>query len=57
MDKEVVVRIHNGILLSYTMERIWVSSNQVDELERIIQSEARQKEKHKYGILRHIYGI
>ena len=57
MDKEVVVRIHNGILLSYTMERIWVSSNQVDELERIIQSEASQKEKHKYGILRHIYGI
>ena len=31
MDKEVVVHIHNGILLSYTMECIWVRSNQVDE--------------------------
>ena len=31
MDKEVVVHIHNGILLSYKKERIWVSSNEVDE--------------------------
>ena len=28
-DKEVVV--HNGILLSYKKECIWVSSNEVDE--------------------------
>ena len=27
------------------------------ELESIIQSEAGQKEKHKYYILRHIFGI
>ena len=27
------------------------------ELEPIIQSEVRQKEKHKYRILTHIYGI
>ena len=31
MDKEVVVRIHNGILLSHKKEHIWVSSNEVDE--------------------------
>ena len=31
MDKEVVVHIHNGLLLSYKKECIWVSSNEVDE--------------------------
>ena len=30
MDKEIVVHIHNGILLSYK-KHIWVSSNKVDE--------------------------
>ena len=31
MDKEVVVHIHNGILLSPKREYIWVSSNEVDK--------------------------
>jgi len=31
MDKEVVVHVHNEILLSYKKEHIWVSSNEVDE--------------------------
>ena len=31
MDKEVVIQIHNGILLSYKKEHIWDSSNKVDE--------------------------
>ena len=31
MDKEVVVYVHNGILLSYKKENILVSSNEVDE--------------------------
>ena len=31
MDKEVVVYIHNGILLSHKKEHIWISSNEVDE--------------------------
>ena len=31
MDKEVVVHMHNGILLSYKKEHIWVSSNEVAE--------------------------
>ena len=31
MDKEVLIHIHNGILLSYKKKCIWVSSNEVDE--------------------------
>ena len=31
MDKEVVVRTYNGIILSHKKEHIWVSSNEVDE--------------------------
>ena len=31
MDKEVVVNKHNGILLSYKKEHIWVSCNELDE--------------------------
>ena len=31
MDKKVVVHIHKGILLHYSKEHIWVSSNEVDE--------------------------
>ena len=31
MDKEVVMHIHNRILLSYKKECIWVFSNEVDE--------------------------
>ena len=57
MDKQVVVYIHNGILLSHkrnTFESVlmrWMN------LEPIIQSEVSQKEKDKYHILIHIYGI
>ena len=31
MHKKGVVHIHNGILLSYKKEHIWVRSNKVDE--------------------------
>ena len=31
VNKEVVVHIHNGILLSHKKESIWVSSDEVDE--------------------------
>ena len=48
MDKEVVVHIYNGILLSHKKEHILVSSNEVGDLEPIIQSEVKQKEKNKY---------
>ena len=31
MDKEVVVHIHNGLLLSHWKEYIWISSDEMDE--------------------------
>ena len=31
MDKEVMVHIHNEILLSHIKECIWVSCNEMDE--------------------------
>ena len=31
MDKDVVVHMHNGILLSYLKKCFWISSNEVDE--------------------------
>ena len=57
MDKKVVVHIHNGVLLSYKKECIWVSSNEVDETGAYYKSEVSQKEKHQYCILTEIYGI
>ena len=52
-----MVQIHNGLLLSHkrnTFESVlvrWMN------LEPIIQSEVSQKEKDKYHIQMHIYGI
>ena len=46
MDKEAVVHIHNGILLSHKKEHIWVSSNEVMNLEPVVQSGVSQREKH-----------
>ena len=56
MNKEVVVHIHNGILVikRNAFESVlvrWMN------LEPIIQSEVSQKEKDKYRILTHVYGI
>ena len=55
MDKEAVVHIHNySAIIKNTFESVlmrWMN------LEPIIQSEVSQKEKNKYCILRHIYGI
>ena len=56
MDKEIVVHINNGMLLSHKKEHIWISCSEVDELELVIQSEVSQK-KEKYHILMHVYGI
>ena len=52
-----MVHIYNGILLNHEKECIWISSNDVDELEPTTQSKVSQKEKYKYCILKHIYGI
>ena len=57
MDKEVVVHIHNGILLSIKKNAFGSVLKRCMKLKPIIQSEVSQKEKHQYSILLHIYGI
>ena len=56
MDKEVVVHVHNGILLSYKKESFESVLMKWMNQEPIIQNEVSQKEKDKYCILIHIYG-
>ena len=48
MDKEDVVHIYNGILLSHRKEQNCVICRNTDGLETAIQSEVSQKEKNKY---------
>ena len=57
MDKEVVVHMHNGILLSHKRNAFESVLMRWMNLEPIIQCEVSQKEKDKYHILTHIYGI
>ena len=58
MDKKAVVHIHNGLLLSYYKECIWISSKEVDETEAYYTEWSKsEKKKHQYSILIHIYGI
>ena len=47
MDKEVVVHIHNGVILGHKKKHIWVDSDEVGEPKPIKQSEVSQKEKDK----------
>ena len=47
MNKEVVVHIQNGILLSHKKEYIWVSSNEVGE-PRAYYTEWSQSEREKH---------
>ena len=55
MDKEVVVHIHNGILLSYLKKNTFKSVlMRWMKLEPIKQSEVSQKEKHQYSMLMYI---
>ena len=58
MDKDVVVHIFNGIYYSSikrsefeSVELRWMN------LEPVIQNEVSQKEKNKYRILTHVYGL
>ena len=55
MDKDVA-HIYNGILLSHKKKRELFVVRWMD-LESVIQSEVSQKEKNKYRMLTHIYGI
>ena len=53
MDKETVVHMHNGILLSYEKNAFESVLMRWMKLGPIIQSEV----KHQYSILMYIYGI
>ena len=52
-----MVHIHNGILLSHKSNTFESVPMRWTNLEPIIQSEVSQKEKDKYRILMHIYGL
>ena len=56
LDKEDVVHIYNGILLSHKRNEIELLLVRWLDLESVIQSEVSQKEKNKYCMLTHIYG-
>ena len=57
MDKEVLVYIHNGILLSHKRNTFESVLKRWMNLDPSIQSEVGQKEKEKHHVLTHIYGI
>ena len=57
MDKEFVVHIHNGILLSDKRNALESVLMRWMNLEPIIQSEVSQKDKDRCHIITHIYGI
>ena len=57
MDKEDVVHIHNGILLSHKKKQNELFVVRWVDLETVTQSEVSQKKKNKYCMLTHIYGI
>ena len=57
MDKEVVVHIHDGIVLSYKKNIYESVLMRWMKLGYIIESGVSQIEKHQYYILTHIYGI
>ena len=57
MDKEDVAHIYNGILLNHKINEIELFVVRWVDLESVIQSEVSQKEKNKYHMLIHIYGI
>ena len=57
MYKEVKVHIYNGISLSHEKEWNCIIVMMWINLESVIQSEVSQKEKNKYCMLTHIYGI
>ena len=52
-----MAHIYNGILLSHRKNKIESFVVRWMDLESVIQSELSQKEKNKYRMLTHIYGI
>ena len=52
-----MAHIYNGILLSIKKTEIEIFVVRWMDLESVIQGEVSQKEKNKYRMLTHIYGI
>ena len=52
-----MAHIYNGILLSHKKNEIELFVVRWIKLESVIQSEVCQKEKNKYSMLTHMYGI
>ena len=57
MDKEVVVHIYNGILLSHKKEQIQISSCEVDELRSWDTKGSKSEREKQICVLMHTYGI
>ena len=58
MDKEAMVHIYSGILLSHKKEHIWVSPNEVDEPRAYYTEWSKsEKEKQLLYISAYIYRI
>ena len=57
MDKEDVVHIYNGVLLSHTKDKMMPFAATWMQVEIITRSEVNQKEKDKYHMISLIYGI
>ena len=57
MDKEIVVHIYNGILLSNEKEHIWDGSNEEDEPKAYGTEWSKSEREKKYHILMQVCGI
>ena len=57
MDKEDVVHVYKGTLLSHERNEIGSFVEMWMDLETVIQSEVSQKEKKKCCILTYIFGV
>ena len=57
MDKEDAAHIYNGILLSHKRKEIHSFLETWMDLVSFVRTEVSQKEKSKYHILMHTYGI
>ena len=57
MDKKDVAHIYNGILLSHKRNETELFLVRWMDIESVLQSEVSQKDKNKYHMLTHIYGI
>ena len=51
LDKEDVVDLYNGILLSHKKEQNNAICSNIDDLEMIILSEVSEREKDKYHVI------